>query len=308
MIARLTACGLFDQNSNEPIEARLKWRAPGKIDMPKFTFDYRELLHIFNPFRSKIGPQPVAPVATLTNETNKPIDCKAFVGNQVSQLTTYLNEQQNLPDDIAKLHRILGMQHVILEIGCGDCGLAREIALKNPAWGVIATDKYAWNIPLKDGSHYQKIAVEWKEKRLEAQQAMPDNIVTLRAEADILRFLPNSSLETVLLVNPEPLVGRALLDFISEPALYAKIKPGLRQIVIIPFSREMGVVTCGGYEFDHTEDWSQGLGFIMASGFAFQAAGKVQWGVDLRGASLYSKNSTQSNVYVCGNQRTSSSE
>jgi len=276
--------------------------------MPKFTFNYRGLLRTLNPFHSQAALKPAAPAAVPINKTNPPSNLKPVKDNKACQLTTYLNGQENLPNDITKLHRILGMQHVILEIGCGDCGLAREIALKNPAWGVIATDKYAWNIPLKDGSHYQKLAVEWKEKRLKAQEVMPHNIVSLRAEADILRFLPDLSLESVLLVNPEPLVGRALLDFISEPTLYAKIKPGLRQIVIVPFSREMGVVTCGGYEFDHTEDWSQGLGFIMASGFEFQAAAKVQWGVDLRGASPYSKNSTQSNVYVSGSQATSSSK
>jgi hypothetical protein len=102
------------------------------------------------------------------------------------------------------------------------------------------------------------------------------------------------------LVNPEPLVGRALLDLLADPAVYAKIKPGHSQIVIVPFSREMGVVACGGYEFDHVEDWSKGLGFIKSSAFEFRRADKVQWGVDLRGSSPYSKNSTQAGVYLYG--------
>ncbi len=280
--------------------------------MFKFTSNYREFISTLNPFRSKTAPKAARSVSTPANQKGNPskraskhpgsvfgqprpcqdthepsIDALALrkkpnTDRMFNRLATYLNKQKNLPEDIAKLHRILGMQHVILEIGCGNCDLAKEIALKNPAWGVIATDKYAWNIPLKDCSHYQKLAVAWKENRVKAQQTMPSNIVTLRAEAEILSFLPDLSLESVLLVNPEPLVGQALLKLISIPALYAKIKPGLRQIVIVPFSREMGVVTCGGYEFDHAQDWSQGLGFIMASGFDFQKADKFQWGVDLR--------------------------
>ena len=80
----------------------------------------------------------------------------------------------------------------------------------------------------------------------------------------------------------------------------AKIKPGDRQIVILPFSRDMGWGTCGGYEFCCSEDRSMGLGFIMGSDFNFNKTGSVQWGVDLRKSSPYSKNSTQTNVFLYG--------
>lgn len=217
------------------------------------------------------------------------------------RLTTYLNEQQNLPEDITHLHRILAMQNVILEIGCGACEVAHEIALNNPDWGVIATDNYAWDVSSAECSHYQKLAQEWKAKQLKVQQTTPANLVILRAKAEILNFIPDQRINSVLLVNPEPLVGKAFLDLLSEHLFYAKIKNGGRQLVIVSFSREMGVATCGGNEFEHSEDWSMGLGFIMASRFKFQKADRIQWDVDLRGSSTYSKNSTQTNVYLYGN-------
>jgi hypothetical protein len=217
------------------------------------------------------------------------------------RLTNYLSKQNNRLEDITKLHRILTMRNVILEIGCGDCEAAHEIAIKNPDWGVIATDKYAWEVSSAECSHYHKLAQKWKAKRLKVQQTVPANLVLLRAEAEILNYIPDQRIDSVLLVNPEPLVGQAFLDLLSEHLFDAKIKHGDRQLVIVPFSREMGVTTCGGNEFEHAEDWSMGLGFIMSSRFKFQKANRIQWDVDLRGLSTYSKNSTQTNVYLYGN-------
>lgn len=307
--------------------------------MPKFTFSYRNLTRILNPFRFQKDFAPAAPVSTpikkienLNNlsalSDNPPskysvsVTCRHYLGYDLHfplmhpqtlnrqteddrthlRLTTYLNEQQNLPEDIDNLHRILAMQHVILEIGCGACETALEIARKNPDWGVIATDKYAWDVSAAESSHYQKLAQEWKSIRLKVQQTVPANMIILRAEAEILNFIPDQRIDSVLMVNPEPLVGQAFLDLLSEHLFYAKIKHGNRQIVIVPFSREMGVATCGGYEFEHAEDWSMGLGFIMASRFKFKKVDRVQWDVDLRGSSTYSKNSTQTNVYLYGNE------
>ena len=215
-------------------------------------------------------------------------------------LTDYLVVQQNLSGDIAKLHRILAMPRVILEIGCGAGEVAHEIARENTGWGVIATDKYAWEVSSVGGSHYQKTAQAWKDERLKVQQTVPENLVILRAEAQILDYIPDHSIDTVLLVNPEPLAGQAFFTLLSRGGLYARIKPGVRQMVVAPFSREMGVAACGGYEFEHARDWPMGLGFLMASGFKFDKTDRVQWGVDLRGHSPYNKNSTQTNVYLYG--------
>jgi hypothetical protein len=306
--------------------------------MPKFTFIYRELFRLLNALDFRSSVDPSAPASTPIEKAKsfnpiKPLSvdlpsrfteavmlrhprsrasasalfCPQALNRKSSEDTTnqlnrYLHLQENLPEDIVKLHQIIAMQRVILEIGCGNCQTARRIALKNPDWGIIATDKYAWGSSTSECSHYQKVAQEWKISRQKTQATIPPNLVIVRAESDILHFLPNQSIDSLLLVNPEPLVGQAFLGFVALPIVFDKIKPGNRQIVIVPFSREMGIVACGGYEFDHSQDWSKGLGFLMDSAFRFQTSGKVQWGVDLRGSSPYSKNSTQTDVYIYGNK------
>ncbi len=306
--------------------------------MPKLPFTYRDLFRSLNPFCFEEESASVAPVFSpaetivslyhpdflsdtpLSGHSGSAMRREAPDGdpqppliyqsalNCVSQdhgvdirLTAYLVAQQNSPEDIAKLHRILAMPNVLLEIGCGSCEVAYEIALKNPDWGVMATDKYFCGLSSAGSSHYEKVAHEWSAKRLKVQQTVPANLVILRAEAEILRFVPDQSITSVLLINPEPLVGQAFLDLLADPPGYAKIKSGDRQIVVLPYSREMGVLACGGCEFEHSADWSMGLGFMMASRFTFKKADRVQWGVDLREVSPYSKNSTQTNVYLYGN-------
>ena len=259
--------------------------------MRKFFSGWRRVFEKWKPLRCKKGSAPVVIPPSIIEKLHHPLS-----------LTDYLERQQNPVGNIVKLHRVMAMPHVILEIGCGACEAAFEIARKNPDRGVIATDKYAWEASHTRGSHYQKVALAWKDERLEGQQNLPDNLVILRAGAEILRYIPDGSIDTVLLVNPEPLAGQAFLALLSEAALHAKIKPGARQLVVAPFSREMGVATCGGYEFEHENDWSMGLGFLMSSGFEFKRTDRVQWGIDLRSYSPYNKNSTQTNVYQYGNE------
>ena len=212
----------------------------------------------------------------------------------------YLGAEGNSPEDIRKLDFLLGMSAVLLEIGCGDGAVARQIAEKNPDTGVIATDVYLWDVPLPPGSHYQQVALAWKQRQLAAQQSPPANLVLLRARVDILRHLPPQGVDTVLMIHPEPSVGREVLRRLAEPALYRSLKPGRHRIVVLPFSRELGYWACGGHEFDHGEDWSRGLGFLMECRFAFQKGQRVQWGIDLPRASRYTSNSTQTDVYVAG--------
>ena len=53
------------------------------------------------------------------------------------------------------------MQHIILEIGCGSCEIARQIAGRNPGWGVIATDLYDSDEPGNaTGSRYQRVTAD----------------------------------------------------------------------------------------------------------------------------------------------------
>ncbi len=215
-------------------------------------------------------------------------------------LGAYLENRGNPPAEIAKLNTIIGMEGVILEIGCGKGDIAWEIARKNPTMGVIATDIYAFPRNGASAFGYGDAAMTWKEGRLEAQQTPLANMVILRAEAEILPLLPYRCVNTLLLVNPEPKVGRIFLEFMEKNRLFETLKPSGRQMVIKPFSREMGVMSCGGFEFDHSPDYSRGMGLLMNSPFHFTRGDRFQWTVDLDAASPYSKNSTQSTVSICG--------
>lgn len=218
-------------------------------------------------------------------------------------LSHYLFGQGNPPAEIARLPQVLNRDRVILEIGCGSCEVAWQIALKNPDIGVVATDLYPWETPAEEGSFYQKVATAWRAGSLPVQQDPPPNLVILRAESEILRLLPEGAIDTLLLINPEPLMGKAFIDFLVENDLCRKIRPGRKQIVIIPYCREMGVMACGGYEFQHAEDWSRGLDYVMDGRLRFQRGDRLQWGVDLHRTSPYSRNSTQSGVFIYGGCR-----
>jgi len=220
----------------------------------------------------------------------------------VDPLEAYLIQQGNSLESIAHLQNILKMGEVILETGCGSGEGAWLIASGNPAMGVIATDKYELAGPAEGGSYYRKVAEDWQTGRLKVQQALLPNLVVLRAESDIARYLPKGRVDSILLVNPEPKVAAAFVDTLETSNLLEHLKPGDRKIVIKPFSREMNVMSCGGYEFDHSEDWSCGLGFILGSSLPFKKVSSVQWSVDLSKASPYGRNSTQHSVYICGDR------
>jgi hypothetical protein len=212
----------------------------------------------------------------------------------------YLVDRKNCPNDIDKLNDLLRLPQVLLEIGCGTAEAARQIALNNPDIGIIATDLYDWSHQQSGSGGYGQIARQWRERQLPVQTDTPPNLVIIRAEADLLRCLPLRAIDTILLINPEPAVGKSVLDLIQVDSLWLRIKQGPVQIVILPYSREMGLMACGGCSFEHDPDWSRGLGFIMASGLRFKRGAPIQWGVDLSSISAYTGNSTQREIYVCG--------
>ena len=217
-----------------------------------------------------------------------------------SELFHYLNRRGNAIDDISRVNDILRMPRVLLEVGCGSGEAARLIAEKNPEMGIIGSDLYDCGGDPANGSYYGKIARLWCGHQLPAQQDAPPNLVFLRAEADLLRCLPDGALDTILLVNPEPLVGQGFIQFLQEEGIAAKIKPGPSRIVILPYSRELGIMASGGVSFEHDPDWSRGLGYIMGSGLPFRRGLPVQWGVDLLKVSAYTANSTQRDIFIFG--------
>ncbi len=242
----------------------------------------------------KTGP---IPAALLTACRLRPVVRPSGTG----VLASYLKDQGNRSGTIAALDSILKMKTVILEIGCGNAEISWQIAMKNPEIGIIATDIYRSPCLTGSVSGYAKASRSWTNSLLKAQVLAPDNLAVVRADADIIRFLPAESIDTILLINPEPAVGHAFLKFLADNPVFGAVRPGRRQLVIKPFSKKMGVATCGGYEFETEADWSRGTGFMAESPFNFKEDAQTQWAVDLGAYSDYSKNSTQTGVSVCGN-------
>jgi SAM-dependent methyltransferase len=220
-------------------------------------------------------------------------------GFEFTGLAAYLHARENLPAEIERFFRIMAMPQVILEIGCGTGETARCIAERNPGIGVIATDQYDLSPRHKQTSHYFQVAEAWKARRLTAQLSRPDNLALLRSEIDILLPMPERSIDTLLLVHPEPSVGKAVLGFLKDNRLEDRFRSGERQIVVKPFSRNLGLMACGLQEFDQDADCSRGLGFLFECPYGFVQSERCQWGIDLSRTSPYSRNSTQTEVFAC---------
>lgn len=212
-------------------------------------------------------------------------------------LADYLRNQGNPETEIERCRFVLKKSQLILEIGCGDGNVARRIAVRNPDVGVLATDIY--DSAAGDSSHYGRVARKWKRGQLDVQQQRLPNLVLLRATGEILDHLPDRGVDSVLMIHPEPKVAAEFFDRIRRRGLETRFKPAGRSLIVKPFSREIGVMACGGFEFDHSTDWSQGLGFLIESPFVFRCCQPVQWGVNLSRCSPYAGNSTQNEVFYC---------
>jgi len=273
----------------------------GHPSRPASIFDALQPIHAHcqpedkSCFRAKITiPPDLCPKPVAVRGVNTPLH------PDPSELFRYLTRRGNHIDDISKVNAILRMPQVLLEVGCGSGEAARLVASHNPDMGVVATDLYDCGGDPANGSYYGKIARLWCARQLPAQQDAPPNLVFLRAEADLLRCLPAAAIDTILLINPEPRVGQAFVRLLQEEAIASKVKPGPNQIVILPYSRELGVMASGGFSFEHDPDWSRGLGYILGGGLPFRRGLPVQWGVDLLQVSAYTGNSTQRDIFIYG--------
>lgn len=138
-------------------------------------------------------------------------------------------------DEVEKVEKIWsGKKKLLFEIGCSRADLARAIAEKNPGIGVIATDMFPEQSE-GNGGRYSAYTRQWQEGKLKAQESPePDNLAIVRAEFNrkLLKEIPDSSLDYILLVNPERMVMDLLLGNLSTIA--KKLKPG-GQLILKPF-------------------------------------------------------------------------
>ncbi|MCX5714520.1 MAG: class I SAM-dependent methyltransferase, partial [Candidatus Omnitrophica bacterium] len=156
-----------------------------------------------------------------------------------------------------------GGKQVILEFGCGPARTAYALAQANPGTGIIATDVFRPRKPnLLVYDPYAKYTQGWESGELPAQTEplLSDNLAVVRAEADILRYVPDNCLDYILLVNP---AFQALKElFALREELVRKLKTG-GKIIIKPVG-----------------DFKDCLPYI-GDGFTFQEAESVFLSVDL---------------------------
>ena len=150
------------------------------------------------------------------------------------KLKKYFLDYSNPEKEVRKAIQILQNYEIIfLEIACGDANVANQIATHNEKVGVIATDIFNFR---NSTLGYAEYAEKWEAGELEGQVHKKDNLAILRAEAlDIFDYIPDNSLNYILLANPVPHVSKSLLS--SLEYVSKKIKPG-GQIIIKPYFRD----------------------------------------------------------------------
>ncbi len=129
---------------------------------------------------------------------------------------------------IDSLWRVLERGSRLLEIGSGRTDAAVAIAAKNHDLGVIATDIYNEN----SGTEvYRAYAEEWRQGGLLGQELRLDNLALLKCGAEILEYLPDSSLDYILLVNPEMSAVEELAHEFKDKGGLKKLKPGGKVVI-----------------------------------------------------------------------------
>ncbi|MDD4956199.1 MAG: hypothetical protein PHH49_00815 [Candidatus Omnitrophica bacterium] len=116
-----------------------------------------------------------------------------------------------------------GINKVVLEIGCGTATFADQLVRANPDMAVIATDIYDTEnkVPLYGGW-----ARDWERGRLRAQRRNDPRLAILRADMDILRAMPDGSLDSILLMNPAgPDITNDLVNMLQNEGLLNKLRP-----------------------------------------------------------------------------------
>jgi len=178
----------------------------------------------------------------------------------------YLKELGNNKDPITKIQEFLkssvkNNDKTLLEIGSGDTGVAMAIATQNPDMKIITTDEWNTN-PHTAHAEYLPSAEKFQQGTLAAQTSQLNNIVALRAYANILFYLPDASLDHILLVNPSLGAIKDLIVLIKEFQLADKLKPN-GQIII------------------KANDITQYLGLINEQIYFQEASGYEIFNVDL---------------------------
>lgn len=130
-------------------------------------------------------------------------------------LSNYLAALSNRRSNVQKAIRLISSgRPVLLEFGCGNAELARAIAEKHPEIAVIATDIYDSSDTNK--TIYRHTALYWEQQALPAQESELSNLVILRSTDEALNILPSKCLKYVMIIHPDPLCLKSLLQSIHD--------------------------------------------------------------------------------------------
>ncbi len=125
-------------------------------------------------------------------------------------LVSYLGAKEfnNSLESILRIIYILeNYPHILLEVGGGTTKVAHALALKNKNIGVITFDKYD-----RLSGDYGEWGRDFQQNALIAQKNALNNLVVVRADQRMLRYLPLNAVDDILFINPNFLLAEVKLD------------------------------------------------------------------------------------------------
>jgi len=159
------------------------------------TFDHRRMDSYLERYVQKYPAEGIDYDLVIDNSFTSPFE----------ELGEYLGSEElsNSPDAVAKVTRILKdyskrERQILLEVGGGSTEIACAIAKNRDDIGVITIDRYD-----KEGKVYQLEAEDFNNRNLKAQKLQLENLVVVKADEGIFRFLPPFCIDFVLLVSPD---------------------------------------------------------------------------------------------------------
>ena len=118
---------------------------------------------------------------------------------------------------------------IIVEVASGNTANALDLARNNPDALVLATDRYDTNSKrlFLGGTtlrEYLPYAVAFENNQLPAQKSDLDNLLVVRSLADILLYLPDSSVDSVVFVKPPIAAMDDMIALLKDFGILKKLK------------------------------------------------------------------------------------
>jgi len=162
----------------------------------------------------------------------------------LGEFAAYLRAQNRFQDMVAlaldfirQRKQTKGDQdRLILSLASGSTKFEAEVARRNASYRVIATDLYPAGSKYGYTSNFNLRKLEGQE--LAQKQKEKKNITVLRGGIEnVLRYVPESSLDDIVMIHPENAGVDELLKVLNSGELEKKLRPGGR-IIIRPTYRE----------------------------------------------------------------------